>query len=116
MSAPRVRACVVSYRSGERAARACRSALAEGAEVSLFDNAPGDGTAEIVRRAAPAVTVLSSGRNLGFAAASNRAAAGAATDYLLFLNPDAELAPGALATLTAALDADPAAGLAGPAI
>ncbi len=116
MSAPRVRACIVAWRSGERAVRACASAADSGAEVVLFDNSPGDGTAGLVARALPSVRVLSAGRNLGFGAASNRAAAGATTDYLLFLNPDAVLAPGALAALVAHLDAHPEAGLAGPSL
>jgi GT2 family glycosyltransferase len=107
---------VVSYRSGERAVRACRSAREAGAEVVLFDNSPGDGTADLLRREEPTAPVLAAGRNLGFATGSNRAAAGAGTDYLLFLNPDAVLAPGALDALVAALDADPSAGIAGPSI
>jgi hypothetical protein len=107
---------VVGYRSGERILRACRSAREAGAEVVLFDNSPGDGTADLLRREEPSVRLLSATRNLGFAAGSNRAAAGAGTDFLLFLNPDAELTPGALDALVAALDEDASAGIAGPAI
>jgi N-acetylglucosaminyl-diphospho-decaprenol L-rhamnosyltransferase len=116
MSQPRVRACIVSYRSGASAVRAARSCLASGAEVVLVDNAPGDGTAELVRRELPEVEIREPGENLGFAAGSDLAAEGAATELLLFLNPDAELDPGSLATLAARMDAAPGTGIVGPAV
>ena len=111
-----VRACVVSFRSGDRAVRACRSALSAGAEVVLVDNSPGDGTADLVRESLPGVRVLSAPRNLGFAAGCNLGARDAESDHLLFLNPDAELDPGALEALTRALEDHPGAGIAGPAL
>jgi GT2 family glycosyltransferase len=107
---------VVAYRSGEDAVRACRSALEQGAEVVLFDNSPGDGTAARVREALPEVEHRTVGRNVGFAAGCNRAAEGAVSDYLLFLNPDAALLPGALERLVGVLDGRPGAGVAGPSL
>ncbi len=116
MTVPRVRACIVSYRSPKRAAAACRSAAQSGAEVALVNNFAGDGTVEAVRAACPGVEVREPARNLGFAAGSNLAARGAGTEYLLFLNPDATLEPDALDALLAHLDAHPETGIVGPAL
>ena len=116
MSTPRVRACIVSYRSPRRAAEACRSAAAAGAAVALVNNSAGDGTADAVREACLAAVVREPADNLGFAAGSNLAAKGAETEFLLFLNPDATLSPGSLEILIAHLDAHPTTGIAGPAL
>jgi GT2 family glycosyltransferase len=58
--------------------------------------------------------VVETGCNLGFAQGANRgAAAAAASEVLVFLNPDARVLPGAVATLVEALAVTPAAGVAG---
>jgi GT2 family glycosyltransferase len=57
-------------------------------EVIVVDNASSDGTPEMVEREFPAVRLIRSERNLGFAAASNRAAAAARGRHLVLLNPD----------------------------
>ncbi len=54
------------------------------------------------------------GANTGFANACNAGIALATGETVLLLNPDCRLRPGALATLLAALEARPAAGMAGP--
>lgn len=116
MTRTRVRACIVGYRSGDRAIRAARSALEAGAEVVFVDNSPEEGAAARLRAELPGTLAVEAPRNLGFAAACNLAAKGAETDHLLFLNPDATLAPGCLDALAARLDAHPEEGVAGPAI
>jgi len=68
--------------------------LRDGDELLVIDNASSDGTPDAVREAAPDATVIEAGENLGFAAASNRGAALATRELLLFLNPDAVVAPG----------------------
>jgi len=68
--------------------------LREGDELIVVDNGSSDGTPGAVREAAPRATVIEAGENLGFAAASNRAAALSSGELLLFLNPDAIVAPG----------------------
>ncbi len=77
-----------------RTLRALVAELREGDELIVVDNDSTDGTPEAVRRAAPEATVIEAGENLGFAAASNRGAAACGGDLLLFLNPDAVVAPG----------------------
>jgi GT2 family glycosyltransferase len=74
--------------------RALTGELRDGDEVIVTDNGSADGTADAVREAAPDATVVEAGENLGFAAGSNRGAALASGDLLLFLNPDAVVAPG----------------------
>lgn len=54
--------------------------------------------------------VLAPGRNLGFGAGMNLGVQAGCSPWLLLLNPDVELAPGAIATLLAAAERD--AGLA----
>ena len=68
--------------------------LREGDELIVVDNGSSDGTPGAVREAAPRATVIEAGENLGFAAASNRGAALSSGELLLFLNPDAIVAPG----------------------
>ena len=107
-----VRACIVAYRSGERATAAARSALDAGAEVVVVNNSPGEDVPDLPDGA----RLVTPKRNLGFAAGSNLAAAGAETDFVLFLNPDATISPEGLATLVAYLDDHPDAAIAGPAL
>lgn len=63
-------------------------------ELIVIDNASSDGTPNAVREAAPDARLVDAGGNLGFAAASNRGAGLASGELLLFLNPDAVVAPG----------------------
>ncbi|TMK68918.1 MAG: glycosyltransferase [Actinobacteria bacterium] len=74
--------------------RALTAELGDEDELIVVDNASTDGTPDAVREAAPDATVAEEGKNLGFAAASNRGAAVSSGDLLLFLNPDAVVAPG----------------------
>jgi GT2 family glycosyltransferase len=94
---PRLSVIVVTYDSAAAVAR-CMPRLVEQLapddELIVVDNASHDGTLKAVRTAAPGARVLAQSRNLGFAAGANTGAAAAAGDVLLFLNPDAEPAPG----------------------
>jgi len=68
--------------------------LRDGDELIVIDNGSTDGTPEAVRESAPRATLVEAGENLGFAAGSNRGAALSSGELLLFLNPDAVVAPG----------------------
>jgi GT2 family glycosyltransferase len=68
--------------------------LDDGDELIVVDNESFDGTADAVRDIAPDATVIDAGANLGFAAGCNRGASAASGELLLFLNPDAAVAPG----------------------
>lgn len=78
---------------------AVESQLAPGDELIVVDNASSDGTADAAEAAVPSATVLRMDENLGFAAGCHAGADRATTPLLLFLNPDAELEPGALSAL-----------------
>jgi GT2 family glycosyltransferase len=82
--------------------------------MTVVDNASSDGCAAWVRANLPAVRVIENSENVGFGRAHNQAMAAVGDgDYYLALNPDAELAPGYIARLVAALErSDPAFGFA----
>ena len=85
-------------------------------EVVVVDNVSLDGSAEAIREAFPAVQVLERGARAGYGANHNLALRRAQGRYVLLLNDDAQVTPGAIDTLAAALDADPTAAVAAPAV
>jgi len=68
-------------------------------EVILVDNASTDGSVVAVRCQYPLVRVIQNDRNLGFAAANNRAFSVMRGHYALLLNTDTILTDGAVASL-----------------
>ncbi len=92
---------------------ASAAGVAHTGEVAVVDNASFDGSAAFVRERFPDVTLIENRQNVGFGAACNQALA-AAQDAVLFLNPDTEMRPGALARLVERLERSPAAALVGP--
>jgi len=88
---------IVSFHSAplmERALSVARELGGEAAHVIVVDNSPGDGTAEVVRSAAPAATRIANRTNRGYAAAVNQALAVATADVVLLLNPDVQRVSG----------------------
>ena len=84
--------------------------------ILVVDNASPGGAEERLRRELPGVEVRGAGRNLGYAGGINagfRFALEQPAEYLLALNPDTEVEPGFLEPLVAAMEADPAAAIAG---
>jgi len=82
-------------------------------EIVVVDNQSADGSADAARRW-PAVRVVESGANFGFAAGNNlgiRASGGA---HLLLLNSDTVAPPGAIDRLFQELQRHPDAAVAGP--
>lgn len=114
---PRVSAVIVSHNTREELLR-CLDALRDRVrlplEVIVVDNASADDSVPALRAAHPGVRILANPTNLGFAAANNRGFAEARAPYLLILNSDAEVRPGAVEALASLLDAQPRVGLAGP--
>lgn len=82
-------------------------------EVIVVDNASRDASADMVERDFPGVRLIRSQTNLGFAAANNVGFKMASGDYILLLNPDALVEPGALQRSLACMAADPAIGMGG---
>jgi GT2 family glycosyltransferase len=82
-------------------------------ETIVVDNASRDGSADMIATEFPDVRLIRSEVNLGFAAANNRAFEIARGRYIVLLNPDAFLRPGALPLSIEHMDANPRVGLAG---
>jgi GT2 family glycosyltransferase len=102
---------IVSYNTREWLAQ-CLGALPHAArrhdiDVVVVDNASADGSADMVAREFPSVRLIRNEANVGFARAVNRGAAVANGEYLLLLNPDGYLEPGAIDNLVTFAEANP---------
>jgi GT2 family glycosyltransferase len=102
---------ILTY-NGRRWLPACLDALAAQRGAPPFatlvvDNGSSDGSAAFVRERYPAVDVVETGSNLGFAAGNNAGAGQARGDWLIFLNNDTAAEPDWLARLTAEAAAHP---------
>ena len=117
-SAVRVKLSIVlcNYNTRDDLARCLDSILETEGELTLevivADNASSDGSADMVRRRFPQVTLLETGANLWFSGGNNRALRAARGEYALILNPDTIVEPGALQTLVCYLDDHPGVGIA----
>jgi hypothetical protein len=78
------------------------------------DNASHDGTADLVRQTFPQVRLIANRDNAGFGRAVNAAARSAGGEFLLILNPDTVVEPGAIAELVMFLRHRLQAGACGP--
>ena len=117
---------IVSWNVRDLLRDCLRSLRAAGlpSRVVVVDNASADGSADMVRAEFPEVTLLASPSNQGFTIGNNLglralglgagADAPAAPRYVLLLNPDAALLPGALAQLVDYLERHPRVGAVGP--
>jgi hypothetical protein len=110
---------VVSYRV-RRLLRDCLESLRHQSgidlEILVVDNASGDGSVEMVAGEFPEVRLVANTRNAGFARANNQALALARGVWLLLLNPDTVVPPGALRTIVDVFGRNPRAGCVGPAL
>jgi len=110
---------VVSYNTADLIG-ACLASIAEGQgvplEIFVVDNASSDGGADVVRKGFPAVHLVENGENRGFGAANNQVLSRCEGRYLVLLNPDTVVRPGAFREMAAYMDSHPGVGLAGPGI
>lgn len=98
----------------------CRRAVRERVRdvsysLTVVDNGSTDGSVEALRAADPGLRILENGANLGFAKAVNRGVdASPPSEFVLLLNSDAEVQPGAIEHLVQFLRTHQEVGAAGP--
>jgi hypothetical protein len=117
-AAPDVSVCIANWNCRDYL-RDCLHSLLHSpqgvsAEVIVADNASSDGAADMVAREFPDVVLIRNDENLGFARASNQAAARATGRHIFFLNNDTVVPPQTLARLVAFADTHPNVGMVGP--
>jgi N-acetylglucosaminyl-diphospho-decaprenol L-rhamnosyltransferase len=81
-----LRACLLSLRNDNR----------DTWEVIVVDNASADDSAAMLRAEFPEITLIESATNLGFAAGCQLGFEHSRGEYVLLLNPDTEVPPGAI--------------------
>jgi len=85
-------------------------------EVIVVDNASTDGSAAMIGVQYPQVRLLQNRENVGFARANNQAIPLSVGRYILLLNPDTIVCPGALQRLIDFMEIHPESGAVGPKI
>ena len=115
---PQLAIVVVTYNSAETVEACLRSVEIAGlpAEIVVVDNASADGTAALVAERFPGARLIENSNNEGFGRACNRGWRETRAPYVLLLNPDSLLQPGAARALVEFMAARPAAALVGPRI
>ncbi len=83
-------------------------------ELIIVDNASTDDTVAMLQAEFPAAMVILNNKNDGFSRAYNQALRQGQGRYLLVLNPDTIILPGALNELVRYMDAHPEVGICGP--
>jgi len=82
--------------------------------ILVIDNASTDGTVPALRARLPQATIIENPRNDGYGKACNAAMDRVRTPHALLLNPDCEITPDALTTLTETMRRFPSAGIVVP--
>ena len=103
---PTVTAVIVTFNSHSQILQCIESLAHEGCEIVIVDNASSDATASVVSEHCPGVTLMTNPRNTGFSAACNQGAHSVETPYVLFVNPDTVVEPGAVRAMVAFLTAN----------
>jgi GT2 family glycosyltransferase len=121
--APDLSICIVTYQ-GKDLLKACLHSIYENTnqdasfpcsfEIIITDNGSTDGTVEMLRAEFQEVQTIVNDQNLGYTAPMNQALRRGNGRYLLQLNPDTLVLPGALDRLVRYLDGHPDVGICGP--
>jgi GT2 family glycosyltransferase len=83
-------------------------------EIIVLDNASSDQSVESVQHAFPAVAIVRTGGNLGFAKANNLGILASQSECVLLMNNDAVARPGSIDSLVAVMEQDDRIGIVGP--
>ena len=115
---PRVSAIIINWNSAPLLKRCLESLRADPDvgdwQVIVVDNASDEDPSPMIRETLPAAEIARPETNLGFSGGNNLGARQAGGEYLLFLNADTEVVPGAIRGLATFLDEHPDAGAVGP--
>ncbi len=109
---PRISVVMVVYKTGEALVDSIRHVLDEPQvdEFVIIDNGSSEGEAERLRNlgmAEPRVVLRQGHGNVGFARGANMGAEIARGEYIVFLNPDANLQDGCIEALVSAFEGRP---------
>lgn len=110
---------VVNWNVRDLLRECLRSTLEDGGiaadrlELIVVDNDSRDGSVEMVRAEFPQLPLIANRDNRGFGSANNQALPLCHGRYVLLLNPDTKVLPGALAALVKHMDATPDAAVMG---
>jgi GT2 family glycosyltransferase len=108
-------AIIVHFRTPEETLRTVKSvAQTSACAIIVVDNGSHDGIAGRLAAEVAKARVIELPENRGYGAACNGGAAETSGAYLLFLNSDAFVQPGAVPALAAALERNPRAAVVGP--
>lgn len=109
---------IVSWNTREYLKACLRSVYADqpDVEVIVVDNASTDGSADMVEHEFPQAKLIRNADNYGFARAANQGIKASSGRYVLLLNPDSKVCPGALKALVEFADSHAEGGLFGPKI
>jgi len=116
MSAPTVAAVIVSYNTRALLLECLQSlgGVATPLEIVVVDNASVDGSADAVRAQHAHVGLVANIDNVGFSKANNLGIRATRAPYVLILNADAAVRPGAVETLVSVLESRPDVAIVGP--
>lgn len=115
--APKISIIIVTWNSGNEIIACLDSIYAQNhvpCEVIVIDNASEDNTVELLKNHRGKIALIYNSTNLGFAEAVNQGLKKAIGDYILLLNPDTVLQPGALKIMFDFMVSHPEAGAVGP--
>jgi GT2 family glycosyltransferase len=105
---------IVSYNTHDEILKAIKSIVETSQnleyEIIVVDNGSSDGSVGAIRSFYPSVQLIDVGENLWFTGGNNRGIRAAQGDYILSLNPDTIVHPGALQTMVEYLDTHPITG------
>ena len=114
---PEVSVVLITYRARDLALR-CLESLRDNVTIAheaiVVDDGSGDGTAEAVREGFPEARVLAKERNEGLVAGRNSALKLIQGRFVLMLDSDTEVRPGAVEALVEVLERHPEVGLVAP--
>lgn len=107
---------IVNWNTGELIRRCVESVYADlpedETEVFIVDSASTDGSTQMLQAHFPQASYVYSPQNIGFGPANNLALRQATGDWILLLNPDTLVHPGAIRSLLAFMEQHPEAGAA----